>query len=814
MGQPAATTSWAEAPAATATGLLCLAAATLALEVALTRVFALAQGYHFAFVAVGVALLGLGASGSFLAVLRPGASRPGLRWASAVLFGVSTAVAYALFGAFPFDSYRVATEPGQVALAVLSYLALTLPFFWSGIAIALTLADQPARAGLMYSANLAGSAAGCVAALGLLPVAGAGGTVLVAAGLGTLAGLGFCRRAWQRLAVILVALILAAPVLLAPAGSLDPRLSPYRGLSQVLRLPGATVVWRQWNAFSRVDLVRAAAVRSAPGLSLSYVGGLPPQMAVAVDGDNLQSVSLVQPQQADFVGSTPAAVAYVLRSEPSVLLLEGSNADLLLALRAGAREVVMVRGNPLLNSASEEAYRLAGLGWSPARDLRVELVASAPRPYLHRTSRQFDVLQLGLSEGFRPVSAGAFSLGEDYVHTVEAFRLYYRHLAPEGMLVATRWLQVPPSQDLRLVALAVRALLEEGVARPEARVAVLRDYQTLTLLVKHGDLAPDEVARLLAFAEARAYDVVYAPGAPESAANRHHLLPRAEHRTAVLTLFSPKANEELERTYPYEIRPPTDDRPFFGHLFRWQQTPEVLRTMGKTWQPFGGAGYLLVVGLLAVTVCSGAALIGLPLLVSRPGRGAGYAGPTLARTIAYFAALGVGYLGVEIPTMQKLIVTLDQPTYSIAVVLAALLSWSGAGSLASGWLTKRVSPRLVLAALVVCLAVYQILLSPAVEHILRLGLELRVVTVVGVLAPPAFLMGVPLAAGVRALGSRRRDLVPWAWAANGFASVICSVLAAMLALEAGFSAVYLAATLAYVVALATWPGGEAKGRPA
>ena len=789
-------------------GLCLLAAATLALEVALTRVFALAQGYHFAFVAVGIALLGLGASGSLLAVLGPGLARAAaLRWASALGFGASAAAAYGLAGGLPFDSYRLAAEPGQVALAALTYLALALPFFWSGLAVASTLEAQPARAGLLYSANLVGSAGGCLLALVLLPLAGAGGAILLAAALGAAAAVGFAGTARQRTLAGLAVLALALPAILARPGTLEPRLSPYRGLSQALRLPGAEVVWSRWNSFSRVDLVQARALRSAPGLSLSYTGTLPAQMAVAVDGDNLQPVSLVPPEGAEFLDYTPAAAAYLLRPAPAVLLLEGGNSDLLLALRSGARVVVDVRANPLAREAAEAAYALAGVGWSPGRDARIEPVESAPRGYLRRTRRQFDVIQLGLAEGFRPVTAGAFSLAEDYSHTVEAFEECYRHLAPGGVLVATRWLQVPPSEDLRLFALAIQALRQLGVQHPEAEVAVLRDYQTLTLFVRAGGLGADDVARLLAFADARSYDVVYAPGAPESAANRYHVLPHAEHRRTFLAVLSPYDGRQLEESYPYDVRPPTDDRPFFGSLFRWRQAPEVLRLMGKTWQPFGGAGYLVIVGLLVLTVVTGSSLLTMPLLLRRPAPPSTAArGPSLARTTICFGALGVGYLGVEIPSMQKLILVLDQPTYAVAVVLASLLLWSGIGSLASEALVRRLGGRVALAALVACLLAYQLGLSQVVGAILGLDLAPRLVAVALLLAPAGFLMGVPFAAGVRALGRRRPDLVPWAWAANGFASVTCSVLAAMLALAAGFSAVLAAATVAYAVAAAAWPG--------
>lgn len=788
-------------------GLALLSAAALAFEVTLTRLFSVTQWYHFAFLAVSVALLGYGASGTVLSLVpgwtRGATTRRVSTWA--VLFAASVVCAYLVLNHLPFDSYRIAWERIQVFYLVLYYLALTLPFFFSGLVTALLLAVHTEQASRLYAANLLGSALGGVLPVLVLPFVGEG-AVLVIAALGFLAA--FVLRASTQAsdpqssipgrALLLFAaccLFLLAWILPAP---FQLRLSPYKGLSQVLRFPDSEVVWQQWNAFSRVDRVTSSAIRSAPGLSLSYTGKLPAQDGLFVDGDNLSPVMSVAPQQdptslQDFTSYLPVALPYQLRPGGRVLLLEPQGGlDVQVALSQGATSVVAVESNSLLVEAGGDAYR----------DPSVTVVTEDARSYSRRSQEAFDIVHLTLSDGYRPVTSGAYSLGERYDLTIEAFEDYLARLRPGGLLVVERWLQLPPSETLRAGAIAVEALRRIGAEDPGAQLAVIRDWQVGLILVKNGSLTADELSTIRGFSRARSLDLVAMPGLTEAETNRYNVLEEPVYFRAFAALLTDP--ESVYAAQAFDARPPSDDRPFFFHFFRWGQTRAVLQQLGRIWQPWGGSGYLVLIALLAVAVVASGVLILLPsCLFERTGRGG--KGHRL-RTLGYFGLLGLGFLFVEIPLMQRFILFLGQPIYAFTAVVSALLLSSGLGSLAA----PRLTVRWTLPLLVLAILLYPLGLPLLFRVSLAAPLAVRLLATGLCLSPLGFLMGIPFPAGLIWLREFAPGLIPWAWAVNGCTSVLASVLAAMIALSGGFSWVLIAAALAYAGAWLAyrWPSAR------
>jgi hypothetical protein len=795
-------------------GLALLSAAALAFEITLTRLFSVTQWYHFAFLAISVALLGYGASGTALSLVPRWARTPTERRASGLsaLFAAGVIGAYLSMNHLPFDSYRIAWERSQVLYLVLYYLSLTVPFFCAGLVVGLLLTAHAERADRLYAANLLGSAVGGLVPVVVLPLVGEG-TVLIIAALGLLAAMAFqspvskIYRTWLLSAACLLLVIL-------PWLSLSPfqlRLSPYKGLSQTLRFPDARIVWQRWNAFSRVDRVSSSAIRSAPGLSLSYPGELPAEDGLFVDGDDLSPVTRIA-EEPGFSGYLPVALPYQLRPGGRALVLEPRGGlDIRVALSQGAMSVVAVEGNPLLVDAARGTHQRAvttaqrstsgsSTAWPPLQslngsvyeDVRVKVVFEERRSYARRSDETFDVVHLALSDSYRPVTTGAYSLGERYDLTVEAFEDYLARLRPDGLLVVERWLQLPPSETLRAGAVAVEALRRSGVVEPAAQLAVLRDWQIGLVLVKKGQFTPEEVAKIRAFCREQGLDLVALPGLTEAETNRYNVLDESVYYRAFHQLLdNPKA---LYGVQAYDVRPPTDDRPFFLHFFRWGQTQAVLQQLGKTWQPWGGSGYFVLIALLAVAAVTSGVLILLPLAARLRSEKElrGLNGPR-GRVLVYFGLLGLGFLFVELPLMQRFILFLGQPIYAFTAVVAAILFFSGLGSLAAA----RLSHRQTLLILVGAILLYPVGLPLLFQTLLGAPLVVRLLATGLSLAPLGFLMGIPFPSGLAWLRARAPELIPWAWAVNGCTSVLASVLAAMLALSAGFSWVLVAAALAY-----------------
>ncbi len=809
-------------------GLFLLSAAALAFEVNLTRLFSVAQFYHFAFMTVSLALLGFGASGTFLSlaggrIRRPERALTLLAWG----FALGAPGSYGLTQALPFDSFRVVLDGRQWGILALHYVALSLPFFCAGAATGLLLSLRRGQVGRTYAANLTGSALGCLLAVTAPSRTGAEGMVLLTAALGGLSALLFSRPRWP---AALLQLAVAGGLLLTafrPPPVLQIRLSPYKGLSYALQYPDSRLLLHAWNGISRVDVVESSLIRSLPGQGIACRGQPPPQRALFVDGDDLSPVTHVSDpaELAPLTDCLLTALPYRLRPGARALVLDPRGGwDLWVALAEGARSVTAVEPNPLVVAAVRAQGAWAGDLYSRPD---VSLFVEDGRAFLARAGPPYDVILFALSTPYHPVTSGAYSLAENYRYTVEGFVAAMRRLTEGGLLVVVRWAQSPPSEEVRAFALALEAVERTG-GDPVRALVALRSYNQVLILARRGPFTPEERAAIREFAAARSLDLVYAPDIRPEEANRYNVMPTPEHYRAFVGLMGAEDRARWLADSPFDVAPPTDDRPFFGHFFRWRQIPEVLAMAGHVWQPFGGAGYLVPLALLGISIVAAAVLILLPLASPPPRRLRRHPLPSPDQKVrrgegagggvrmAPFGFLGLAFMLVEIPLLQRFILFLGHPAYAMAGVLGALLLFSGLGSL----LSARVPPRRALGGVVGMVVLYGLGMSLLSEPLLGLPFWARAaVTGLG-LAPLGVAMGMPFPRLLEALQEREPALVPWAWGVNGALSVVASVLAALMALSWGFRAVLIAGAAAYLGAGLTsawaWrsPASGAAGPPA
>ncbi len=770
-------------------GMGLLSAATLLSQVALTRVFSIAQFYHFAFLVVSLALLGFGASGSLLALWPPLQNRDLSAW-YALSFALSTVLAYLLVNHLPFDSYSIAWDRSQAYLLIANLLALAAPFVFAGLLIGALLSQDTQQAGRVYAANLLGSAGGAVVAPLVLAGIGSERTVLLCVLLGIISALILARRRQQPVSVgaliVVVLLLIVFPV------QFEIRLSPYKRLSQFRLNPEAKVLATWQNAYSRLDIVQSGTIHSAQGLSLAYSGDLPPQIGLLIDGDSLLPVPDTRRAPADLARSLPVAVAYTMRPADRVLILgSGGGMDAWAALINGAQHVTVVEPNQLVYDALSTDLRA---WYGPVGDPRLTMAHEEIRTFTQRASDTFDLIELTLSDNYRPISSGAFTLTESYTLTVEAFRSYLKLLTRDGVLVVNRWLQSPPSESLRTLGIIIEAL--EG-RPPLQHVVAFRSFQTATFIVKITPFTEAETASLLEAIDRLRYDLIIAPRIPPDLINKYARLQTPIYHDLALKLATTADRAAFYADYDFQISPPTDDQPFFFHFFRWEQTPQVIENLGRRWQPFGGSGYFVLIALLAFAVVVAVVFVIVPIGLRRRFRQAlQRTGPRRSlRILAYFSALGLAFLLVEVSLIQRFILLLGQPTLAIAVVIGALLLFSGLGSAVS----RRLPWRITMIGLALLIAVYPWLTGMITPLLLWLPFVARVVAVMLLIAPLGLLMGAPFARGIAALHGAA-DLVPWAWAANGSASVVSAILAVMLSLSFGFTAVLLIGGGLYLLA--------------
>jgi SAM-dependent methyltransferase len=792
-------------------GIFLLSLATLLLELSLTRVLSVTLWYHFGFLVISTALLGFGTSGVVLSVwtrVREAAPLDPALAGLSISFGVTTVVSFAVSQRIPFDPLNVLGDPRQLALVPLAYLVLAVPFFCSGLAIALLLTRGAREVNRLYAADLVGAGAGCAAVALTLPALGGAGSTVAAAALGLLAAAVFGAVRARALAVT-GALLAAATA--GAAGVADRAVpiavSPHK--QHPLADPGRASIFTAWNSFSRIEVFE---LPPRPGEGWPTAG-----LSIVIDGGSAGTGmgDLSDGVQA-FLGQTPAyrppGIAYVGKERPRVLVIgSGAGREVLEALSFGAAAVTAVEVNPIITDivARRMKERWGGLFERP----EVRLVTDEARSFVRRSRDQYDAIIAIQTISNAAIAAGALSLAESYVFTREAIAEYLDRLTPDGILLVTG----PPTQIARLFATVREIFAARGLGDPAphlvAFTAALAPYGPRQnhsgLLLKRSPFTAEELALISRRLGGN--------GIGEPARLLYSPLDRGPGTLFHAILRAP----DLPRFYAdqaIQLAPSTDDWPFFNAQARWARLDPRSLYWAFSRDPERSSGVppvelVTVAALLAQSTIIAALLILGPLSrFSRQGlsvRGRwGY--------LTYFAGLGLGFIVIEIVLLQRFTLFLGQPVYTFAVILASLLVFTGIGS----YLSDRAEPvslralARITGAIILVLAVTTLATPHVFAAAIGLSLPWRVLVAVVSLAPIGILLGMPFPLGVRIVSAAALPLVPWAWGVNGFFTVIGSVVAVILAMASGFTAALAFAGVCYVVALGGMAGVHAGHAPA
>jgi SAM-dependent methyltransferase len=769
-----------------------LSVAVIAFQLVLMQILSITQWHHFAYMVISVALLGFGASGTVIALFRRNLLRrmdallPLLLFASAATMAAVVRTGQALFGGF--DSYLLFIDPGQMGRLLLVNLLLAVPFFLGALVIGLIFVRHVERIGTLYFANLLGSGLGGLVGIGLLALLLPQRLPAVTALFTLAAGLLVLpRRDWRLFAAAAVAGLVIATFILYPAPLV---LSQYKDLRGVLNLPGARILAERPSPYGLAQAVSAPALRDAPGLSLSYAGPIPERDALFNNGNGFGAVPIWPPAAAPSpLDHVTAALPYALATPKSVLVLHaGSATAVAQALAHGAGKVTAVEPHRAALSLLKEAYPdSAGL---LLKHPAVTVASIEPRAFLAADPELYDLIVLPTVGAFGG-GAGLFALQEEHTLTVEGIRAMWRRLAADGMLALSVWLDYPPRNPLRLTATLVEALEAEGIEEPSRYLAAVRGWGTVTFCVKRSPLTAADAEEVRAFCRRLQFDPLLLPDLHPLERQRHHRLQDPAFLSELDRILA-TGREALYEEYPFRLRPATDDRPFFSQFLRWRSLPHLARLFGERAVPFLEMGYLIAVLSFFQMAAAAAVLILLPLL--RLGWGDG----GRLRTFLYFGGLGVGYMLVEIDLIHRFVLYLGHPVYAASAVICAVLVFSGAGSYASSRLGASDSaPPKAAGIVALLLLLYALILPPLIEQTIALPLPWKALLTLILLAPPSFAMGFPFPLGLHLLSRRREADVPWAWGINGCLSVLSTALATIIAVEAGFTVVFLVAAAAY-----------------
>jgi hypothetical protein len=789
--------------AATAWTCFWVSAAVLAFEIAVMRLLLVASWHHFASLVISIVLLGFGASGTVLALLRErvmpraGVVVEGLALAT----GSAMVVAIVVMGLVPIEA-RLA--PGllwsQLGRWLLAWTVLGVPVTLGAATICTALMASGGRVAATYGANLLGSGLGAATApllMHAVPVAWLPAACGLAAWLGAA---GLVRPSRRRLAAWAVALgATAGAVAIAPP---DVRVDPFKYGAALDRLAEQGSVRRVARAAGPRALLEAWSGPVLHDLPFLGVGAAPPPLSViTADGHWAGSVLDVRSAaEAEAMDTTLMAAGYALAApRPRVALLGevgGSNAWL--ALRHGAASVDFIQPNPAVPAMLRGP--LADRGGAVVDAAGVRVTVADPRHALEHGVGAYDLVQMVSLEGTAVGSGGLGGLAENHLLTVEGVVAAVRRLDPEGLLMVCRGIQSPPRDNVKIMLTMVEALRRLGRAEPAGHLVVLRDYLAVCTLLKPSPWTAAQIERVRALCAERQLTPVWFPGVRDDELNRPDALdgpPGAAgdwYAELARRAFDVPDTAAVARRYRFDVRPPTDDRPFFHDFCRLASLAALRDAFGELWLTRAELAYPIVLASAVLVTVAGAALTLAPLLVSRRLRRAARAGRPAAAG-AYFAALGLGYLLLEIVCLSRLGRLIGDPVTTAALVIATFLLCSGVGSLiaqrridlgrspGAGWIWA------LAAAAIVVLALARVLpdLAGGLPAPARL-------------APLALLMGVPMPTGLDRLERTVPATLPWAWAVNGFASVLAAPLATVLGMTWGYGTAAAAGVGCYAVA--------------
>ena len=804
--------SWSSACA-----LLLVSAAVIALELTLMRCLSIASWHHFAYLVISTALLGFGASGTVL-TFAGGLLRRRFALSCVVLtglFAISVVLCFAAAQALPLEPRYVLYSGSQAALMFLYHLILLVPFLLGALVIGLCLMHFEGEAHRVYATNLIGSSLGGPLAIGLMFLLPAQALLCVVSGLGLAATALWTVWGRRRPGVV------AAGLLAVGAGAAALALvSPLRLEVDQFKMLSTMRLWEQEGRArhvltrhgprARLDVYESPAQHHTLFVGLTATELPPPQLTVLADGDAAATVfNIRSPDEAGILDSTLMAVPYRLMGGdragpgPRVLLLgEAGGVNVWLARRMRAVHITVVQSNPQLVDALRGP--LSDMGGDVLSGPDVTVVVAEPRAFLERTGARFDLIQIVTSEAQAAGVSGLRSLHEELLLTREGMALCLDALSERGVLAATRGRQLPPRDNVKMLATMAAALQARGVSDPAAHLVQVRDYQAATTMAFRSPVPQPVCAALCRAADERSLDIEWADCPFVRYDRQVNEVPGPEgepysyfHYAAEQMLTGRR--EQFFRDWVYDVRPAVDDRPYFYNFFRWKSLPRFMEAYGHEWLRRTELGYVVLVFVLVEVVVVGGVLILLPLLWLR-GRRRSVGGR--AATGAYFVLLGLAYLMLEMACLMKFTRFLDDPLYSAALVISAFLLFSGLGSALSRRAAQ--SPQRAAWTAAVGIGLLTVLcvvgLDAAFRALIGWPLWGRTAAAVAFIAPLAFLMGWPFPSGLTLVQRGSPALVPWAWGANGFASVAAAPLAVMLAVAAGYRSVLLICAGLYALA--------------
>jgi hypothetical protein len=776
-------------------GLFFITSATLLLEILNTRLLSVVTWYHLSFFAVSMAMFGM-AAGALWVYLKPQKfpreDALSSLYRYSILFALSTLICHLVILFTPLSTLG-GWDAANFFKMTLITLAVAIPFAFSGVVITVALTQVPGNSGLIYAVDLVGAALGSLACLALLSVLDISSATIASTVVTVLAILFFQRAKTGRSDLRWVALAVVLAIGAFANSQFTSGLRVFYPKGNEISYSDQTIEY--WTIHGQI-LLSPAEERVGPfywgaGAGAPVIEGMKLQ-GLVIDGEAGTAVTQWDGNREglEWPRFDVTSLPYHLRKEGNVAVIGvGGGRDILTALWAKSKHITGIEINgAILDILQDRRRDFVSLDQQP----EVEFVHDEARSFLTRSDETYDVIQMSLIDTWAATGAGAFTLSENGLYTVEGWQIFFDKLAPNGLLSVSRWYSPEAlSETNRLISLAAMSLLEQGVDNPGDHAVLVARNTVATLLVSPTPFSDADLDQIESVAAEMAFTVLHSPRQESS-------------ERLIRDALASKSSAQLEAATQHEFldfSPPLDSRPYFFNILKPSALLSTDAELGELGIVAGGnllATYTLM--LLCLLAFIGVTLvIGVPLLLSgKPQLPKGVFGSGLL----YFACIGTGFMMVQIPLIQRFSVYLGHPVYAVSVLLFSMIIAAGLGSSLSDRIAVERDRRwtFVLPLTIVAMIIALYLLSgPIIQATIDQGLLVRCLIVILLVAAAALPMGMCFPLGLRLFRQYSDDCLPWLWGVNGATGVLASVLAVAISMWSGINSSLLVAIGCYAL---------------
>lgn len=768
----------------------------IAFQLALMRYLSIVQFHHYAYMIISVALLGFGASGVLLFLFR----NFFLKNFESVIFFKTTLLfililySTSIISKFSFDPFLIIWDYEEGYNILFFYLTIFLPFFLGAIILGLSFMKYPDLINKLYFYNLIGSATGGMGIILLMFVIEPFKLTVVVASillLNIALSISLLKRKVLPISILFVCIFLGF-LNLGKSHSIN-EISEYKSLKKALQFPEVKIVNEMFSPEGWLISLSSPALRYSPGLSLNYQGYIPSQIGIFNDAEMVGAVFADSSVNSEYLNKSTMALPYLFQVDTGVVIGAGTGTEIIRAIRNSVNFVFGIEVNSLIYNIAKsflEKYL------SVKEREKFQLLNTEARAFIQQAESKFDLIFFPLMEGFSSSAAGYYSLFENYLFTVESISNAIEKLNDNGFVCLNTWTNFPPRHAIKIFSLIVDGFKKQNI-QAQNNIVAIRSWSNITLLAKKSSLTQDEILKIKNFCTDNSFDLIYYPGIQDYETNKYNILEEDLYYKSMISLLSVERSS-FERDYIFNIKSPVDDRPYFSNFINLRNLRLYLSHYGKENLPLYEWGYIIlfITFFQIIILCAFFILFPMLFMGKRQIRIA-----AKLKVFLYFSGIGLGFMFIEILMIQKFILFLSHPIYSVSVVISSILLFAGFGSRISNKVTslKYLGLKSIALVLIFMVIFYFFLLPEVFKLLIHLPIVLKYFLAILILAPLAFLMGIFFPVGIKNLSIKYDNLIPWAWGINGAVSVVSSVLAPIVSIELGFKFLLLLSCMAYGV---------------